>query len=126
MTFSPICRPWDGNTSTLPAITSGHPICRKPSTDCEPCVPPPPTFSKLPNVLVLSAYATISHEPLVPALLEKSRAAAPGMLADAGRRLSALKALLVWIVLMSALWLLLGAGGYTLIGTGGKRDPPPT
>src|SRR4051812_43973782 len=69
MTFSPICRPWDGNTSTSPAITSGHPICRKTSTDCEPCVPPPPTFAKLPNVLVLSAYATISHEPLVPAAL---------------------------------------------------------
>jgi hypothetical protein len=55
---------------------------------------------------------------LEKSLLEKSRAAAPGMLADAGRRLSARKALLVWIVLMSALWLLLGAGVYTLIGTG--------
>src|SRR4051812_1244394 len=67
MTFSPICRPWDGNTSTSPAITSGHPICRKPSTDCEPCVPHPPTFAKLPDIRVLSAYATISREPLVPA-----------------------------------------------------------
>src|SRR3954468_15621071 len=74
MTFSPICPPWDGNTSTSTAITSGHPICRKPSTDCEPCVPPPPTFAKLPNVLVLSAYATISHEPLVPADLGLARA----------------------------------------------------
>jgi hypothetical protein len=55
---------------------------------------------------------------LEKSLLEKSRAVAPGMLADAGRRLSARKALLVWIVLMSALWLLLGAGVYTLIGTG--------
>src|SRR4051812_23837471 len=73
MTFSPICRPWDGNTSTSPAITSGHPICRKPSTDCEPCAPPPPTFAKLPNVLVLSAYATISHEPLVPAKQRRPR-----------------------------------------------------
>src|SRR5215210_2101631 len=73
MTFSPICRPWDGNTSTSPAITSGHPICRKPSTDCEPCVPPPPTFAKLPDVLVLAAYATISHEPLVPAQMDRDR-----------------------------------------------------
>jgi hypothetical protein len=55
---------------------------------------------------------------LPPTLLEKTLPGAPGIFAGAGRRLSARKAVLVWIVLMSALWLLLGVGAYAVIGTG--------
>jgi hypothetical protein len=55
---------------------------------------------------------------LLPNFLDKALPEAEAEQVVAGRPLSARKALLVWIVLMLAAWLLLGAGVYAFFEAG--------
>jgi hypothetical protein len=55
---------------------------------------------------------------LLPNFLDKTLPEAEAEQVAAGRPLSARKALLAWIVLMLAAWLLLGAGVYALLKPG--------
>jgi hypothetical protein len=55
---------------------------------------------------------------LLPNFLDKTLPEAEAEQASAGRQLSARKAFLVWIVLMLAAWLLLGAGVYAFLKPG--------
>ena len=55
---------------------------------------------------------------LPPNFLDKTLPEAEAGQVAAGRPLSARKALLVWIVLMLAAWLLLGAGIYAFLKPG--------
>jgi hypothetical protein len=55
---------------------------------------------------------------LLPNFLNKTLAQAEVRQDTADRPVSARKALLVWIVLMLAAWLLLGAGIYAFFGAG--------
>jgi hypothetical protein len=55
---------------------------------------------------------------LLPNFLDKTLPEAEAEQAAAGRTLSARKALLVWVVLMLAAWLLLGASVYAFLKPG--------
>jgi hypothetical protein len=52
---------------------------------------------------------------LQPNLMSNSVPAAKAVPIGAGRPLPARKALVVWIALMSAMWMLLGAGAYAVM-----------